>query len=107
MLIKTKYIPKGFQAFTVYPFIFIKPEAAEDKALIAHETVHYLEQKGMGTAKWLLKYATSTDFRYQAEVRAYKKQIELGGITLDEAASMIDLYKTNKDFIQIAKDLAA
>lgn len=107
MLIKTKLIPEGFLAYTAYPFIFIHPSAYENAPLIAHEMVHYQEQREMGVFKWLFKYATNTEFRYQAEVRAYKKQIELGGITLDEAASMIDLYKTHKDFIQITKDLAA
>lgn len=44
MLIKTHFIPKGRDAIAVCPFIFIRPEKANDRGLIEHEKVHYKEQ---------------------------------------------------------------
>lgn len=94
MLVKTKLIPKGFDAVTVWPFIFVRPERAHNKPLIEHELVHYEEQREAKVVPWLLKYWLSEDFRIDAEVRAYKKQIEEGGITVLGAANMLLKYHT-------------
>lgn len=92
-IVKTNFIAKGFDAFTVCPIIFVRPEKADDHALIAHEIVHYCEQEKMGVALWLARYAASKTFRLEAEVRAYKRQIELGGITVEKAAQLLTQYK--------------
>lgn len=95
MIIKTKWIFKGFAAFTVYPFIFVRPEKAEDTALIAHELVHYQEQRKSLVLPWLVLYLLWPMFRLKAEVRAYQRQIALGGIGIQEAAKMLESYRLN------------
>lgn len=92
MLIKTKLIPAGFQAVTIWPFIVVLPEHATNPGLIEHEMVHYREQSWI-TAIWWVRYVISKSFRQAAEVRAYKRQIEVGGISVETAANMLLCYR--------------
>ena len=91
MIIKTKLIRKPFQAITIWPVILVLPDHAENVGLIEHELVHYREQAWIAPL-WWLRYALSKSFRLAAEVRAYKRQIEVGGITRLTAAVMLLNY---------------
>lgn len=72
----------------VHPWLLIVPERKNDAALIAHEQVH-LDEQATGVVRWWWKYLTSASFRLDAEVRAYRVQIELGGISPEHAATLI------------------
>jgi hypothetical protein len=89
MIIKTKLIPDPFQAITIWPFILTK---VDDRGLIEHEMVHYREQAWVAPV-WWLRYLLSKSFRQAAEVRAYTRQIEVGGITRLSAAAMMLNYR--------------
>jgi hypothetical protein len=89
MIIKTKLIPDPFQAITIWPFILTK---VDNRGLIEHEMVHYREQAWIAPV-WWLRYLLSKSFRQAAEVRAYTRQIEVGGITRLSAAAMLLNYK--------------
>ena len=89
MIIKTKLIPDPFQAITIWPFILTK---VDDRGLIEHEMVHYREQAWIAPV-WWLRYLLSKSIRQAAEVRAYTRQIEVGGITRLSAAAMMLNYK--------------
>ena len=91
MIVKTKFIPKGFQAMSLWPFILVLPEHSSNTGLIEHELVHYREQAWVAPI-WWFKYLFSKSFRQAAEVRAYKRQIEVGGITKEWAAAMLMNY---------------
>lgn len=91
MIVKTNNIPKGYDALTVYPYIFIRPEWADNEALIAHEMVHYDEQS-KGKLKWWFKYTTSKEFRLDAEVRAYKRQLEFEPHNINIFAKLLMTY---------------
>lgn len=91
MIVQTKFILNGFAAFSCWPFIFVLPNHAGNMGLIEHETVHYNEQAWM-TPVWLLRYFLSKSFRLAAEVRAYKRQIAVGGISMDAASMMLLRY---------------
>ena len=71
--------------------IFVLPDQAKNIGLIEHELVHYREQAWIAPL-WWLRYALSKSFRLAAEVRAYKRQIEVGGITRLTAAVMLLNY---------------
>lgn len=92
MIIATNLLPKGFSACCLWPFIFVRPEHRNDIALIEHELVHYKEQKWI-TPVWVLFYLASRKFRLAAEVRAYARQIELGGVTREQAAHALLSYR--------------
>lgn len=92
MIFSTRHIPPGFAALTLWPLILIRPECRHDAALIAHELVHYREQAWIMPV-WWLRYLLSRKFRLAAEVRAYRRQIALGGITLAQAANMLTQYR--------------
>jgi hypothetical protein len=85
MIVFTNSIPRGFSAFCLWPFIFVRPEFRSDTALIEYELVHYREQAWI-TLVWVLLYLVSRKFRLAAEVLAYTRQIELGGVTRGQAA---------------------
>lgn len=91
MIVTIKLIPAKFDAVTVWPFIFVRKEQLLNTALIEHELVHYREQAWI-TPFWLLRYFFSKKFRLAAEVRGYKRQIELGGITVKTAAVLLTQY---------------
>ena len=44
MVVFTNYIPHGFDALTLWPFIFVRPLCRNNEPLIEHELVHYREQ---------------------------------------------------------------
>lgn len=91
MIVKTKFIPKGFQAMSLWPFILVLPEHSSNTGLIEHELVHYREQAWV-TPIWWFKYIFNKSFRLAAEVRAYKRQIAVGGITKESAVLMLLQY---------------
>lgn len=94
MIIKTNLIPKGYQAMSVWPFILVLPEFSDNIGLIEHEMVHYKEQAWV-VPIWWARYLLSKSFRQAAEVRAYKRQIEVGGISKEWAAAMLCTYGLN------------
>ena len=92
MIISTNLMPKGFSAISLWPFIFVRPKHRNDTALIEHELVHYKEQAWIMPI-WVLLYLVSRKFRLAAEVRAYTRQIELGGVTREQAAHALPSYR--------------
>ena len=85
-IIKTNLVKNvGAGAITVFPFVFVSPEFAEDKETLAHEAVHYRQQKkwciyglGVGLIVWYLLYLLAlpvgwNPFRYRWEYEAYKE----------------------------------
>lgn len=92
MIVVTHLVPKGFSACSWWPFIFVRPEQRCDSALIEHELVHYREQAWI-TPVWVALYLVSRKFRLAAEVRAYKRQIALGGVTREQAAHALLSYR--------------
>lgn len=93
MIIKTT-LPEFFGAagLAIWPFIFmIDPD---DEALVAHEMTHYKEQVKYLVIFWWIFYLFSKKFRLNAEVKAYKVQIQLGGLTVNRAAYYLStMYK--------------
>lgn len=92
MIVSTRLIPKGFSAFSLWPLVFVRPEHRSNMALIEHELVHYREQAWI-TPLWVFLYLISRKFRFAAEVRAYKQQIKLGGISREAAAQALLRYR--------------
>ena len=92
MIISTRFVPKGFSACSLWPFILVRPEHRRNIALIEHELVHYREQAWIMPA-WVLLYFVSRKFRLAAEVRAYNRQIELGGLSREQAAQALLGYR--------------
>lgn len=90
-------INEPFDAITAWPFIFVRPEHKDDAALIAHEMVHYRSMAWL-TPFWWLRYALSKSFRWSQEIKAYKVQIALGGITAIQAAAMLTYYRTGHTY---------
>jgi hypothetical protein len=107
MIIKTSF-PKcfGFAAITMWPFIFITPELAEDKPLIEHELVHYREQRKWLVLPWWVVYLTNKTFRFNAEIRGHAAQFYYNGCSLQWAAAhIVSKYKTGKSLEQTKKAL--
>ena len=92
MIVCTNLVFKGFSGFSLWPFIFVRPEHRSDIALIEHELVHYREQAWIMPV-WVMLYLVSRKFRLAAEVRAYNRQIERGGVTREQAAHALLSYR--------------
>ena len=105
MIVSTNLTPKGFSAVSLWPFIFVRPEHRSDIALIEHELVHYREQAWI-TPVWVFLYLVSRNFRLAAEVRAYTRQIELGGVTQEQAAHALLSYRLGITYGKAMKALA-
>ncbi len=104
MIISTNFIPKGFSACSLWPFVFVRPVHRSDNALIEHELIHYREQAWI-TPIWVLLYLVSRKFRLAAEVRAYTRQIELGGVTREQAAHALMSYRLGITYGKAIQDL--
>ena len=105
MIIVTNLIVKGFSGFSLWPFIFVRPEHRSDFSLIEHELVHYKEQAWI-TPMWVMLYLVSRNFRLASEVRAYTRQIELGGVTREQAAHALMSYRLGITFDETVLVLA-
>ena len=108
MIIKTTLIKKPFQAISIGPVILVLPDQADNAGLIEHEMVHYREQAWIAPL-WWLRYVLSKSFRLAAEVRAYKRQIKVGGISRLTAAAMLLNYGldiTLEQALQLLEDPA-
>ncbi|MDB5742418.1 MAG: hypothetical protein JWR68_733 [Polaromonas sp.] len=105
MIISTHLVPKGFSACALWPFILVRPEHRHNDALIAHELVHYREQAWIMPA-WVLLYLVSRRFRLAAEVRAYRRQIALGGVTREQAAHALLSYSLGISYGKAMQALA-
>ena len=105
MIVSTRLIPKGFSACTLWPFIFVRPEQRSNIALIEHELVHYREQAWIMPI-WVLPYLVSRKFRLAAEIRAYTRQIEMGGVTREQAAHALLSYRLGITFGKAMQALA-
>ena len=99
MIISTRLVPRGFSALTLWPLILVRPEFRHDAAMIEHELVHFHEQAWI-TPIWVARYLLSKRFRLAAEVRAYRRQIEVGGISIEGAARMLLCYRLNINYDQ-------
>jgi hypothetical protein len=105
MIVSTNLIPSGFSACSLWPFIFVRPEHRNDIAVIEHELVHYKEQAWIMLV-WVFLYLVSRKFRLAAEVRAYTRQIELGGVTREQAAHALLGYRLGITHEKAMKALA-
>lgn len=91
MIIKSSFlVPNGFDGMTLWPFIFILPECANDVGLLAHEQVHYQRMAWWSPVWWLL-YLLFPPFRVREEVLAYKVSIQ-HGMPLGKAAWWLCRY---------------
>lgn len=88
MIIVKSSLPKllGVWAITIAPFVFVLPQHANNIALLAHERVHYNEQLKWLIIPWWIAYLVNPTFRKNAEIRGYKRQISLGGCTVEQGA---------------------
>lgn len=92
-------------------WIFIDERFRGDSGLLAHELVHYRQFRNQPFSYHFL-YWWSSSFRYQAEVEAYRKQLEYASDRLDAAmlfASYIcTKYQIKKLTLEkVRKDLLA
>lgn len=105
IVVPTRFIPKGYDAVTFYPRIYVHKGAAVDAGLLVHETVHWGRQRDMGRWRWLFKDLTDEDFRYAEELLAYTAQVRAGGLTLERAATYLTTYHTGRSQQDAVKDL--
>lgn len=99
MILTTRFVSAGFDALTVWPFIFVHP-GKETPGLIEHERVHWREQMRWLVLPWWALYLLSKRFRLAAEVRAYRRQIAVGGISIVSAAMQLTKYRTGVTYAQ-------
>lgn len=77
ILIVSKFlVPKGYRALTVYPFVFVRENGAEEDAvLLNHEKIHCTQQKELLLIGFLIWYVLEYAFRriqYVDHVAAYR-----------------------------------
>lgn len=90
MIIPTKLVPKPYSGFTMWPFIFVSPDA--DKTIIPHEMVHYKRQAWWSPI-WLLLYLLLPSFRLKEEVLAYRVSM-VHGMRANDAVHWLTTYRT-------------
>jgi len=82
-------LPRFIYGLAIWPFIFVQPYFSRHCGLIEHEPVHFREQKMMLVIPWFLGYVLSKRFRRDAELREYRHQIAIGGISYRETLDLL------------------
>lgn len=123
----------GKNAITVFPFIWIRRDRKGDAALHAHETQHYVEQGITSCVQlvfalglyglqwwlpalvfpwvWLAPYLILPSFRFAAEVRGMRAQIQKTDPPYREALTrrlitdLYSAYETNRSLIECEEAL--
>ena len=97
-------------SFTCKPFIFISKKSDNIHTTV-HEERHIVQQEEQGLLKFLWKYYTDKEFRYQMELQAYAAEIKsqpVGGDWVSFYASNYmfgSFYKVDKPLDTIKEDL--
>lgn len=107
MLVKTKYIPKGIDALSIWPITFIRPEKSHDKYLIEHERLICRAQRNTGVLPWLLLYWLSSSYRLKTELRLYHIQIEAEKLSIGSAAYKLTRRGLDMSYVRMVKLLRA
>jgi len=69
------FIPKDFDALSLLFVCFIRPSQKGNKALIAHETQHYIQWK-KEPFTFPFKYLFNKRYRFHMELEAYRLQLQ-------------------------------
>ena len=83
ILVKVPWLPSVYRgrttwAITIAPFVFILPEFADNKAILAHEQVHLDQVKALGFCRFYYRYIFDiNNFRSTVEAAGYAKQREV------------------------------
>lgn len=96
-----RLVGDGFSGCARGPFIFIRPKARHDLALLEHEKVH-VRQFWRTLGMHGLLYRFSRAYRLRAEVEAYRRQLEIDPTFYVGAAELL----TEKYDLGITKRLA-
>jgi Domain of unknown function (DUF4157) len=100
-------VPKGFAAFTLGWFIFIRPNRKGDEGLLAHEQVHVAQFKREPIMFWP-KYLLSKKARYAYELEAYRVQLRYRPDRLDAyAEALATKYRLNLPIDFVREELLA
>jgi len=94
-------IPRGMDAITIGTWIFIRYDAGA--SILPHEIVHV--EQFQNDRLFPLKYLISTDYRYKAEIEAYKVSIQTGLNLHDAVYYLLHNYGFNKTEKEIKADL--
>jgi len=100
LIVKTSLIPKRLDALALGFFVAVRPECADDEALLAHEAIHLKQQRKYWYIGYAFMYIFSTRFRAKMEVEGYRAQgmpnwtivrvlVELYGIDTKTATEMV------------------
>jgi len=94
-------IPRGMDAITIGSWVFIRPDAGA--SVLPHEIVHVEQFQN----DWLfpIKYILSTNYRYKAEIEAYKVSIQTGLNLHDAVYYLLHNYGFHKTEEEIKVDL--
>jgi hypothetical protein len=107
--VKKIITPLNF-SFTLNPFIFISKKS-DTPATMVHEEKHIEQQAKTGLIKFLWKYFTDKDYRYQVELEAYAAEIKSQPQGSDWISFYANcklygsFYKFDKSVEQIKEDL--
>lgn len=100
MIVYTRWLPKGVNGMFLLWIILIRAGHENSRDLLAHELVH--REQFRKDWLWPFKYLFSRKHRLAYEVEAYKEQMRVGGMSVDQAADLLSsLY-----FLNITKDEA-
>ena len=82
ILIKVPWLPSANKKFTTWaitiaPFVFVLPQYADNKAILAHEQVHLDQVKRMRWIPFYWNYLFNIGFRRSVEAEGKAKQREV------------------------------
>ncbi|MGL2966490.1 hypothetical protein [Flavobacterium sp. XGLA_31] len=97
ILIVSKYlVPKGFKAFTVYPFVFLNDkDLKRDKVLLNHERIHLRQQLELLVIPFFVLYILEYGLRLL--------QFKNGSTAYKNISFEREAYQEEKDEVYLVK----
>lgn len=101
----SRLISDRFSALSLGVAIFIRPAQRDNEALIAHELTHCRQfYRSLGVNA--LRYWLSKDYRYRAELEAWRVHIRINPDARDRAIEMLSCaYGVDVSREQVERDL--
>lgn len=104
MIIKTKFQFPGKSAFAFGGFVFVHPDKAHKKSLIAHEQTHLFQQERDGLFKFLYRYGFSNNWRACYEAEAYAVQLSYYSNQFNEKLDKYAKYLSTGYLLNMSQD---
>ncbi len=106
LVIYTDRLPEGFAGMAIAMIVRIRPKFKGDEGLLQHELTHVKQSYRLLILFQSLLYLLDDDYRFHAEVEAYRKQLQYSQ-DRDADVDLFAWFISTKYDLNVSKEAAA